>query len=749
MIDERPVFIPRTEAHPYLSPEKDSDQSKKNTAPLAPTETAIERLLTAIRGTIAHTAGEPNNRKPRNKSDGSDAGANVARCFVVEGERGTGKTTVLMSAAARCSTNKPRHELASRVRWLDILDVEPLMPSTNFLTILLVAVRRVLDEVDGKRRPSLIEERASTARGELDQLINDSALIWEEIRESTTRERAYRQIAVAEAYLEFGARLRQALASVGKALSELESGPEGGYVFILPIDNIDRSSDHLGAVFKLAQLVTCEHLCLVLAADRAELSLFLERAYWKEATHGSSLTKLDGSEEDEALAIAQRQAAATLRKILPPSNRIDLKLVAPQQALEFRAEGSDASLRSLLDAISLGTAVGWEPRKLLEMFEIRPDCMGDKPSGFTEVGRAALQMSARSLLDLWLLVKSSERERGNGPTIHRAIHIVRTMLRLAIAESKIPHWAAELLQERVVNRTVDDGTRIVIRSRDEPPYLELRRLRSLDAVHTIPQADLGADLEPSLEIRTFGRHELVMTLQDVKHGATNLEQSVLAWFLLLYDLLIQAPEPLVINTPADFLDACGPCVETRWTAWFDDEAVPIVFRWPAPRWPTVYDHLLMEEAWRRRLAALERQPRVSLEDLASSWIEVVVWVGDPGRKAWEADVVEPPAGVKMRLNFIEVFVLELQAHSARTFRARSGTSVRQDALHRWMQTELPRFSTGELGVRLPDFHRRGPSMNALRQRIKSALPPHLAAHGFAPTWVAKVAEELVASLEKR
>jgi hypothetical protein len=77
-----------------------------------------------------------------------------ARCFLVTGERGTGKTTVLLTARsfsehppkldAKPELERVCRRLHDRVRWLPMLDLEPVSPKANLLTLLLVQLRSAL-----------------------------------------------------------------------------------------------------------------------------------------------------------------------------------------------------------------------------------------------------------------------------------------------------------------------------------------------------------------------------------------------------------------------------------------------------------------------------------------------------------------------------------------------------------------------------------------------------------------------------
>jgi hypothetical protein len=696
-------FIPRPEADAFPPGQ-----------PLEPVKKAVEKLLRAIKGTI-------------------EAKGNVAHCFVVAGERGTGKTTVLKTANKWCQSgvdenaaeNGEWRDLGKRLRWLDVLDVEPLQPTANLLTILLVAIRNTLGDAGTKRR-SLLEDGGSSACAELDELINDAALIWEEIREHSTREVAERQIVVGEAYLEFDKRLARAMKAAGTELASREARPVAK-VFVVPIDNVDRSAEHLEKIFKLAQLVTCEHLCLVLAADRTELSLFLERAYWNEATRGTTQPKY-AREEDEALSLAHRQAAATLRKILPPNNRIEVDLLNAEQALQF-SPGAGPSLRDLFEKLVIvREKEDARTMHLLKFFETKR-----KP---TELGHEALQLSARALLDLWLLAKAEVAELADGSDepipIRHALRVVRAMLRLTVAESKMPHWATELVQDRIITRTArgdaEGDTRFVLGVRGGPSHVEVRRFRAETRTLRLSQQVL---------VRAFTRHEFMMTIHDGENRAM-VGQPMLAWFLVLYDLLVLAPELLVINSPPDFLQGCAPRIETVHTAWFEHHEVSITCRWPLPRWETVLECMNMEDGWSSYVQTMpkpsselsESKAAEALPGVMWQWINIALSVGGGDR---------PPS----------------MEHDPDLIR-KNLKETEHPAVRRWIREELPRFATGEFGValdlELPNLDMTR-AMHPLHRMVARALRETLSAAGEAAdpkacrTWVDQTVAEILVRAE--
>ena len=151
------------------------------------------------------------------------------------------------------------------------------------MTVLLTQVRNALHSHCDKRqseRRSIFEEEADSARQQLNALINDATLRWQNITEQDTRSISNRQVKAAEIYADFQGKFKKAMDKLAEELREVHS-LENRPSIVLPIDNIDRSTEHLQAIVKLAQLVSHPNLRLVMAGDRVEVETFLERAYGK------------------------------------------------------------------------------------------------------------------------------------------------------------------------------------------------------------------------------------------------------------------------------------------------------------------------------------------------------------------------------------------------------------------------------------------------------------------------------------
>lgn len=595
-------FLPRPEAQPM----KWSDL-------LPPVRRAVHELLMRIAG--AETA----------RRSGGGTGSGVGNCFLVYGARGTGKTTVLLSARFAVQHPEPGDDFFSsseqdleaferdaracaldlkneqHIVWLEPLDLEPLPPTANLLTTLLTRVRGALDAGgeyhEQTRTTSIFEESAGDARQQLGELINDATLMWEEIREQDTRNTALRQRAAADIYAGFSERYKRAMDALSKKLDLRHRGDQGCAI-ILPIDNIDRSPEHLKAIVKLAQMVAHPCLRLVMAGDRVEVTNFLERAYWRELIEGRAGTDARGKPgqagEDESEGMARRQAQAMAQKVWPPSHRIEVDALQPRETLDFRRANGEPPLRELLKAVKVPCFIVGEGREkqtidFVDLFELPASAADtDEPSGrLTRAARHAMCLPARVALDLWQLAHRVAAD--NFP--HGAVKIARTMLRTTAAGSSLPNGLVRPLQEDAVQRDANGGTLINVEGWD----FRAKGVLSVSATIIEPAETL---LAQGLAIRsslfTRDTHDMLVHLQLRDWP---LPELVGAWLAILYDVLYWVPELAVLGRAS--IDAPIVEVSHEAVACVNDVRCRGSARWPwsAPRFSTFDAHANFWRHW--------------------------------------------------------------------------------------------------------------------------------------------------------
>lgn len=684
-------FFPRPEAHPMIWVNLQ-----------LPVQNAVQALLLRIGGAM-----QKDVKIARTTKD-DEASEIAANCFLVYGDRGTGKTTVLLGAKDACNHKKHFFEgikkdsaddvcydamllaedLRHKVVWLDILDLEPLPSRSNLLTMVLTRVRNALDLSDSEQpspaASSIFEESPMSARQQLSLLINDATLMWENISESDTRSRANRQIAAADIYAQFQKRFHVAIHALSQELGRRSGSAETYRSIILPIDNIDRSTEHLYNIVKLAQMVSCPRLWLVMAGDRQDVETFLERAYWKELIQigetAGATGKTGAGGEDEALIMARRQAAAASHKLLPPSHRIEVQLLTPQQTLGFKRPGvpeqsaADKSIRELLGDVRLITKKEAEEEerkegetqradttkketekcplkiRLLDLFDTASllQAMGKKETDvcLTSAAELGLHLSVRGALDLWQLAYWVI----NDHTIlsyHKAEKIARTMLRNILTESTVSSKVGQRLQDQIIRRNPEEGTMLDYASTNSP--LEVRRLTSLDfdlqpQVKEVPrlqgEQQAGYVVRSRLNVHKFEAWVLKLPHSqkgdDREPGGERLPDLVAAWLIVLHDTLVWGAEhsgtiddpkirpPSIVRCKHDGL-VCNTKNQHQRLKSIEPE-------WTVPGWNSFVMLNICEQLWRHFLSEFKTAASYAQPDreaclprlLATGWVACVL-----------------------------------------------------------------------------------------------------------------------------
>jgi hypothetical protein len=714
---------------------------------LDPVRKAVHDLLMRVAGAeAARRAGaspEPGHRRQE-----------LGNCFLVYGGRGTGKTTVLLSAqeAVRASganpgffdrapdrgpdpddTLGPATQACAQalhadrhIVWLDPLDLEPLPRTTNLLTTLLTRVRNALDAGDDPQHPardrlrssSIFEESGDDARALLDRLINDATLMWEEIQEPDTRNKAQRQRAAADIYASFRPSFARAMDALSRRL-DLRHGHDQGCAILLPIDNIDRSTEHLKSIVKLAQMVSHPCLWLVMAGDRVEVETFLERAYWTEliVSHEGvdARGKAGESGEDETLGMARRQGHATAQKVWPPSHRIEVDHVKPAQTLDFRPPGVDESrsLRALLSRVpvrcSMRQAVFGPPLPyladqadrsdphhafmLIRLFETTASGATPAPRrGLTRLGEHALRLPARSVLDLWQLADwvAAHRDRPLG-----AVKIARTMLRCSAAGSALPNRMGQHLQNEIITRDPDGGTLLNF----DPVRLRVRgRLSIATSVGVIEDPTRAGDVTVRSTLRARRSQDMRVDLSlEGPDGAVKLPELAAAWLAILYDILIYEPTLAVLGMAS--IDV--PLVLASHDLVLPGDTAQRRRRldapWRAPNFSTFHAH---DVFWRRWEACLQASvpachadgassARLSPTQLALGWVQAALqtFIDTSPYPASVADGLPTGAGPEAVLDRAAMLYQRYQPETIQPLAQRQTFDSAE--LCRWLENALP------------------------------------------------------------
>ncbi len=726
-----PQFTPRPDAHAMGWGDM-----------VPPVRRAVHDLLLRLAGAEA----------ARDALAASHPPAELGNSFLVYGARGTGKTTVLLTARqavehsndagyfrVRGAEPGPLDEAAQRwagqlrdsqhIVWLDPLDLEPLPPTANLLTTLLTRVRGALDPA-GQTLPStasIFEESDTDARRQLDELVSDATLMWEEVQENDTRNKANRQRAAADIYSSFRGRFKHAMDTMSKRLDRWH-GRDAGCAIVLPIDNIDRSTDHLKSIVKLAQMVAHPCLWLVMAGDRSEVETFLERAYWKELIQSQggpdARGKTGQTGEDETLAMARRQGAAAAQKVWPPSHRVEVHALRPEETLAFHppvAAGQRDSLRTLLGRIRLDSFIAQRGQvetpgamHLIDLFDLTAKCSAS-PWPLSRAATKALCLPARSVLDLWQLAQRAAGSAARDATARAAaqtaggpapasdddaVKLVRTMLRQVTAGSAMSSALSQRLQEEILRRDSRGATLLQF----DRLALQLRYPVSLSSQVSLdaePAGDAGLTVASSLQ--AWRNRDMLLSLALVERhepdaAAPDLPELVSAWLTLLYDLLIFAPDLAVIGMAT--LDAPLVAGVHRLllpaTTVLDERELRQ--SWPAPAFSTFVTQDILWRRWEAcagldRVAPTGQDPAPNTPDaLALAWIGCALDTFELTRPDGAADCA-PGGGPGQAGPLDRAAALHARLQSERSQPIADRLHVDSAAMLDWLERQLPLLFT--------------------------------------------------------
>jgi hypothetical protein len=321
------------------------------------TQKAFERVVELLgEATNAQQKARPKEGQERFKHE------ELPTSILVSGDRGFGKTTVLLTAEYATRKGKGYLDksdgkledlgnrlegLQSRLFWLEMLDLEPTPGKANLLATVLVRIRDALDNRYPALRPyghgipaSILEEGVEKPWKKIDHLIREATFMWEEASQTADprRERAEQQIRAAETFARFQLDFRGAVGAVAKALGR--DTEDGARVLVLPIDHVDRSVEHLYGIVKLMRMAFSPYLWFLLAAGREDFQLFLERAFQNELLAGCG-AGTDAAFIDQTRAIARYQSATRLQRSLPDAYRIQIESATAKVAFAYPGRVSE------------------------------------------------------------------------------------------------------------------------------------------------------------------------------------------------------------------------------------------------------------------------------------------------------------------------------------------------------------------------------------------------------------------------
>lgn len=295
---------------------------------------------------------------------------------LIEGGRGSGKTSLLLTLLRELNRNGTRHsngdilagalhELQDRVVVLDPLDLEQNPAASNLLVALLVRLEDAMRRELGEAWLGFGEPNWDTcAASKLQFLTSQAAVAWDPKLEPDPKgtdvdARADAILTIERYRIGFNQQFRSVLADLARACSK-HSG-RADPLFLLPVDDLDLDPHRAPEMLRLLRLVAAPRLFVVTLADIGLLRFELERdvrcRWWTACagtSHGTASDSIPPMPSDSELRGLANQI---LDKLIPPAQRISISDAVPLEVLAFRPleTAADApTVSALLVALDVG-----------------------------------------------------------------------------------------------------------------------------------------------------------------------------------------------------------------------------------------------------------------------------------------------------------------------------------------------------------------------------------------------------------
>jgi hypothetical protein len=299
-----------------------------------------------------------------------------SRIAMLSGERGTGKTTVLLSIIKACndlrggSARRPRREeeqvkpgdempndlqqellaVARRTVWLEPIDMEPMPTSANLLAAILARVGAAARtarsaplgaEAPVGRRGLLGREREQDPLVELRRLQAVVATSWEDVppgRRAHLDPHAY----AAEVLQAENDRL-SLNEKLGKVLDDLAGLFDIDPQFVLPIDDFDLNPARSLELLRIVRAISVPRLFTLVLGDQRVAEMIVRLGFTGTLADLAGRAGVVGPLEAtgaDLRSMSAELASHLVRKLIPPSQVIRLERMTVLESLWYRPPGA-------------------------------------------------------------------------------------------------------------------------------------------------------------------------------------------------------------------------------------------------------------------------------------------------------------------------------------------------------------------------------------------------------------------------
>lgn len=253
-----------------------------------------------------------------------------------------------------------------KVVWLDTLSLDPLHRGTNFVAAIFARITHAIARNNDREQLNrgILDPVSATDRAfhELGSLKSDAVLALEGNLDNRAAGMDTESYAIAATESE--RKKHETAARLNKALRRLLEGsrisqePSEG-LFVLPIDDMDSCPERAVEMLKLAYSLSVPRLIFIFLGS---IEVTDQTLFYQIQGQFQGLLKERGDDARHALeATANNIASSTLRKMIPPSQRIILEPLTLERATRFTPGGMNKgkTLKLLLEDIQVISAEGF------------------------------------------------------------------------------------------------------------------------------------------------------------------------------------------------------------------------------------------------------------------------------------------------------------------------------------------------------------------------------------------------------
>jgi hypothetical protein len=594
------------------------------------------------------------------------------RVMLLDGGRGSGKTSILQTLVRRWNTPDTKYNEAlgkcpDFIRVLPILDFDPLPPGMPLSAGIIQAWRPLVDDCEGKFRTAWQESEADeeTLLDRWHKLFRVAAVGWTSIPQGTG---LIEQVLDREEQVSDWQRLdRQWSKFVDKVIKVPEHIPSFTRpwpkrpVFIIMIDDLDLQVGRTRELLPALRLLYHPSVFFIVAAHRDHLTDMLKLDFLGKQREVARHTNADEHslwDEADSDLWANILARAAFQKAFAKPYIFELEQLSLTEWLDFPPQ-KFSSFKSILDNIKL-------------------------PPGFALASEAERKL--KTLGDYIAYFAKLREEQEPGATRFTPYRVAQQLADeiFTAKDSNAEKTAMELLR-RLLNYKESDSSSVLLAG--DPPVVEFRGVGQVAALYS---PEHKADVFPELQtIVLSGRPRFKFRADENsrdgrQYGAQNsdgLRETVTLLAVSLRDSNLQ------VEAPGLTWEAPLALAWTRWT--LKDLGIDAAFRWPLHQLPSPLQLYEWTANWARFIRALGKEPKDRRDRMAYAWIYYQIrWLGGLPAKA----KIDPPENANLDEEDVWKKLLKLEPPKD------TDSSLGPD---RWRRRTLPLLARPEIGLTEP------------------------------------------------